>query len=343
TTAPQLGCARISFAESGKAVRKGGRKATGLGNWSFLEDTAGVLAAVDAYEQRLSSADAQREAAAAAAFPAWMDYCIKELGLVFHNRWQSKGSEKRLITYEVARAERSVCGAIMKRFKQEFLKYAKNIIMPGYHQFLTSNGELPSGTTRADHEKAINEYIWRHEQAEKNLLKAKRVKKGAEGEGEEDDCGVEEGAGGCNDAAEPEPEREGGEGGEPAGEASSAYPGGFGPVVEQPAPVNIPPMPADYNGGRWFVAWKELGPWGKKHPSIAEATASGLPVRSADDSRRAMKKAEEAAASKKREKGAVFVPPSELHALLKLVPDDPKAKAELIELLCSEPEAVPDV
>lgn len=332
---------------------KRGRKSGGLGNWSVIEDTAAVLAAVDACEQKVQASDGVREASAAAAFPTWMQYCRDDLKLAWHDRVVGNGAAKRIITFEVCCVERASCGVLVKRFKAEFLKFACNVIMVGFHSFLNKDGELPSGTTRDDHEKHIKEHIWKHEFEEKQLSKAKKVKKlteTLEAEGEEQE-----------------------------GEDQVDQDGIIPPDVGQDtSPAMLPTMPEHFDGGRWFPAWKELGPWGRKHPSLAETTVEGLPQAVKSDSRAAMKAAainledgcgklagssskvsqvltkpgdvsyariDEKDLEMQRHRALMKVRENrikELTMLLKFRPN-PEAEQKLVELLSSDPPAVPDL
>ncbi|KAL1523889.1 hypothetical protein AB1Y20_018808 [Prymnesium parvum] len=155
---------------------KRGRKSGGLGNWTVMEDTACVLASVDACEQHIQSTDAVREAAAAAAFPKWMAYCRDTLKMTYPDKVIGVGATRRIINMDIAAEERAKCGGLVKRYKGEFLKFTQNILMPFFHEFLTKDGELPSGRTRDDHEQFIKKKIWEHEQKEKVRSKAKRAK-----------------------------------------------------------------------------------------------------------------------------------------------------------------------
>lgn len=146
-----------------------------------------------------------------------------------------------------------------------------------------------------------------------------------------------------------------------------------------PTSAIMPAMPCDFDGGRWYVAWKVLGPFGKKHPAIAEATVTGLPTREKSDSRASMKQSELEKKNKagfrsgcspidlSRASDGVFVSSSEidmmdiemqrhrelkderkhrikeLSHLLELIPNDPEAKSELITLLRSKPPPVPSI
>lgn len=281
-----------------------GRKAGGIGNSSHIEDVACVLAASDACEAHASSTDANREAAAAKVYSAWMIYCKDTLHIPWTDRVVGTGASRKLVTFEIVCAERPLLGGIIKKFKGDFLKHANNVIMPGFAKFLTQDGDMPSGKNQDDHELFLKNYLWHYFAEEKALNKAKLIaSKGLAGD-EEVDVELEDNEENSTEASEePAGEEEADEGSPAPPPASAPAQGAATNCAEAPKKGASPkvaaqPMPLGWDGGKWFLAWKILGPWGKKHKAIAVSTANTLPKRGCNDGRAAQKRKEEDVAAK---------------------------------------------
>ena len=74
-------------------------------------------------------------------------------------------------------AARVAAGHLLRRCKDQILKYVVNVCQVGYNEFCGPDGKLPSGKTKDDALAFVKEFCWRKDLEEQELQKSKRAAK----------------------------------------------------------------------------------------------------------------------------------------------------------------------
>ena len=139
-------------------------RAAGQPWWQAIELLAAFMAGEAANDKRAQSAAGKRSENAAIEYAVRLRQYAKDAGLeargiTFVNKKVGvKGEEKKDWDVEASILGRQA--AVLKEHGK-ILAYLKRNVMPGYHEFFTSNGEkVPSGKLRDDAIQKVKEFLW---------------------------------------------------------------------------------------------------------------------------------------------------------------------------------------
>ena len=165
---------------STQVVNKKRGRTSGVPNWTPLENAALLLCGLQTFEEKQQQDNVGMEQRIGELFTSWVRKVAtdEEYTSGFKCQFDVKpNGNQGMWTIDALCAARVAAGHLLRRCKDQVLRYVVNVCQVGYNEFCGPDGKLPSGKTTEDALAFVKEFCWQKDLEEQELQKSKRLAK----------------------------------------------------------------------------------------------------------------------------------------------------------------------